>query len=176
MLQKAMVSSLSAPSQSQSCFAVDFRGPGISASTPRGECSGPVGIRSGFVASGSPLVIDVPRGSDREMRLFLFKRPAGAACPSIDEVLSDLSKYSSLYLMGQVSGISLNNEQESVEVTASYPGDAAHLASNLPSTCNVSGTPGAGGIRQVSLILGSSEVQNANGKVKVKIKTTGVVR
>lgn len=163
------------PPEDQSCFAVDVQGEGIPSASPQGQCSEVVGLFKGFVPAGQPLVVDVPRGPGRVFRVYLFRRNAGGACPGI-EVMTQQQNQSKVYRIATSAAVTLEKEEETVELTASYPGDFSHIATNYPSSCSVPPATGVASVKNVSLVIGSGSISNSNGRVKVQIRTTGVAR
>lgn len=137
-VQKASsVGSMSAiPTNRKACYGVSVTAPDISSQAS--ECSPTTGIVGGFVESGGLLELTIPKGSDRKIDLYLYLMAEGesGACPQMGQNLGG-ANLPKTYLIGSVGGVSLQNEVESVSITATFPGLNNHLAQQftLPASC-----------------------------------------
>lgn len=151
------------------CFAVSITGTGIPEGT--GNCQPTLGATAGFVEAGQSVEIEVKSGESRKIELYLHLKAAGdtSACPGIGGSISTPNVLTSTYLVGTVNNISLVEEEVSVSIPVSFPGESSHIAQTmgLPASCTTGATVVTGGPK----MLGSSggTVTNASHTLKANI-------
>ncbi len=161
------VSAQSMPPENETCYAVDFRGPGIDES-PTGSCYGARGANAGFVKGGETLSLKVPRGTDRTLRLLMYLRAADAECPEIGFALGNGPDLTKIYQIASMPRLELSKEVETIEVSASFPGSSNTIASGASCT----GAGGGGGSttaswRAVRNVIASGSTSDADLRVKL---------
>lgn len=134
------VGALSTPAGRKACYGVSISGEGING-TPASNCSPQTGQVVGFVEAGKEIQASVNKGSGRKVELYVLLKAAGdnTACPSMTGAFS-AHQLLNTYLVGSVSNLNLDSDEVVVEITASFPGEANHLAAQmaLPATCTAS--------------------------------------
>ncbi len=165
------------PTDSEICFAAELKGPGIPEESTAGECSGSLGSRTGFVESNgtSVLSLSAPRGTDRELKIYLFKKATAAACPSFDQVFKDPTKAQSLYLIGHQQNIELNQSEQDIQIQVASPSSVNSIVSLRPGKCLAPGEEIQAGAN-LRLALAQGSTQNSQGKVEMKILPQGVLK
>ncbi len=143
------VGALSAlPAGRKACYGVNITGPGIP-KTAATSCSPETGVVAGFVNPGDLIEAQVERGSNREIKLFIFLQNLGEnnPCPQMGASFA-ASQLSQIYLVGTTSNIEISQEVQTVNIEANFPGVAQNIAvtSSLPSTC-VAANPQTSGRR-----------------------------
>lgn len=175
-LQK--VGALSIPANRKACWGANITGPGISgdgAST----CSPGTGVTAGYAVSGETISAQVLKGSDRKIDLYLYLLAVNdeSNCPGMAAVFPP-GHLTSIFLMGSATTDFVDDTTE-VEITATYPGDANHLAAALamPTTCTgnsaVAGTP-----PPFQISPAQDKVANASYTLRARVgigNTTGVL-
>lgn len=125
------------PANRKVCYAVNVFGPGIDRS-PASTCNPQMGVVAGFVESGKEISLSVPQGSDRTIELFAYLLPSGSTvdCPKVGKILTPAILLNT-YKVGTAEKITIQGASQTVEMTASYPGDTNYLAAtlNMPATC-----------------------------------------
>lgn len=101
------------------------------------------GALAGFVESGGLLDLTVPRGTNRQIELYLFLMNAGdnGACPGLGKFTS--SYFSNIYKVASLSNVTLSKSVEVVEIDAVFPGETQNLAvqMSIPATCTAGAPP-----------------------------------
>lgn len=130
------------PVNRKACYGVSITGPGIT-NVPTSSCSPETGIVAGFVNPGALIEAEVPQGSNREIKLFVFLQQVGEdnPCPQMGGAFAS-SQLSQIYFVGSASDITLASEVQTVDIVASFPGESQNIAvtSSMPSSCTA-GTP-----------------------------------
>lgn len=126
----------SLPVGRKACYGFSVTGPNISAST--NSCSPLLGLTGGFVEAGGILEASVPRGSQRTIDLYLLLLAVGdnSPCPSlINPFPSNL--LDKIYFVGRTSNIDLTQAEQTVNITATFPGESQNIAvqNSYASSC-----------------------------------------
>jgi hypothetical protein len=150
--QESSVSSMGLPpSGRKACYGVSVSASDIPSNSQ--SCGPDLGIVAGFVEAGGTVEVQVPRGSDRRIQLYLYLEGDGenTPCPAMGRSFSS-TLLPRLYLIGEASGVSLQNAVEDVTINASFPGLTMTIAKqlNLPSSCTVAGGTGSSPSRALS--------------------------
>lgn len=124
------------------CFAVNIKGPAVTA-TPASTCDIERGLFSGSVGAGATLIVDVPEGSNFTFELYgILRGSTTEACPtgltttwgaSIDKV----------YFLGKTTGVTITPPSSEVAITAVLPDQTQSLVAqnSLPATCKPGSSP-----------------------------------
>ena len=86
------------------CYIVNVTGPGIAESRSN-ACEIPTGIFKGSVAPGGTMELEVPRGANRRLEVFIYRRLAsGDACPTLNDRFgtTDRSKVSRVAIVENI--------------------------------------------------------------------------
>ena len=95
------------------CFGINVTGPGIAAQ--KNSCSPPVGVHVGLV-SGGTVTIDLERGDNRRIELYMMELRNATTCPKWDDgFLTDSKEH--FGRMYRVAEQTVNLDQEQVSVT-----------------------------------------------------------
>lgn len=184
------------PANRKVCYGVNISGPGIKPEAVTVTCAQTgmtakldVGLLAGFVEPGQEVSLDVPSGSERRIELFAYLLAVGnmaTPCPKFDKFLSP-NMLTDIYKVGTAENILIQGAQQTVEMTADYPGDNSHLAAslNLPANCAASAPSSHGGFQvssgmqeaagtgiklkaRIGSVQGATTLSNANYKLYVK--------
>lgn len=118
------------PVGKKACYGVNVTGPGI-ASTFSGDCGVNLGIPGGFVAEGQSMVVYVPKGESRTFSVMMALVDANESCPTLDSgFLSSPTNIHKSYFAGSTSGVNLVNDEETVSIAVSFPGETQTIAAN----------------------------------------------
>lgn len=158
------------PSNRKVCYGVNIFGPGID-QAPATTCNPAMGIVAGFVESGKEISLSVPQGSSRTIELFayLLSGPSGD-CPTVGKVLTPAMLLNT-YKVASAEDITVQGASQTVEMTASYPGDANYLAAtlNMPATCTTAVSGPASGHANFHVSAGAQEATGTGLKLKARI-------
>ncbi len=111
------------------CFAVSITGPGISTNTR--TCGPQTGVLGGFTPSGGTISLEVPKGENRSVSVFMYLAPAGTTtCPSwnTDFESNYGSNFKKTYKLKELNGLSFTRDDESVLLEVGAP---ASLDNNI---------------------------------------------
>ncbi len=155
------------PTDRRICYGVSIKGVGIegfSGST----CAPATGTVAGFVEEGSALEVFVAKGEGRTIELYAYLLPAGstAACPAFSQNMKG-ENLRSTYLVGSKTGVSLVNDNETIEILLNFPGLSNHVASqlNVPATCTPGLAPSSTGF-----YVSSASGKSSNGTVQLRAR------
>ena len=158
------------PSNRKACYGVSINGPGIT-NLPATSCSPETGIVVGFVEAGALIEAEVPQGSNREIKLFVFLQNVGEdnPCPEMGASFSS-AQLSQIYMVGSAANLTLESEVQTVEIVASFPGESQNIAvtSSMPSTCTA-GTPASNGLRGFKISTASQVVTGTGIKMMGRV-------
>ncbi|NCN40852.1 hypothetical protein GW916_06330 [bacterium] len=156
------VGSLALPANRTACFGVSVSGPGISAPSAN-SCSPTMGRIGGFVKLGDPLSVNVPKGKDRKLDLYVFLQEEGVnqACPQMSGSLS-ATQLLNTYKVATKEGVDTTAPETTVTITIAFPGLENHIASqmNLPDSCIDTSLPSVSNPYRFDV---SSDVRTASG-------------
>ncbi|MCB0419810.1 MAG: hypothetical protein KDD61_02380 [Bdellovibrionales bacterium] len=116
------------PTDKKVCYGVNVNGPGISEFQANG-CSPKLSVYTGFIeASSGEITLNVPSGENRNLELFAYLAEISEACPlwQNSEQVKQMD-YSKVFKTGSTTGILIGSEEQIVEVTSVFPGEANHL-------------------------------------------------
>lgn len=127
----------SLPANRKACFGLNITASDIG-SQPQ-TCGPNTGIVAGFVEPGGTIEVSVPKGSNRKFDLYLFLEAEGenVPCPSMATAWGGGVAIASTYLVGSIEGVELDDDVETLNIDATFPGTSTNLAQqlNLPSSC-----------------------------------------
>ncbi len=133
------------PANRKACYGISITGPGIP-NVRASDCSPETGVLGGFVNPGDLIQAEVPQGSNRHINLYVFLEKVGEnnPCPAMGGVFA-VSQLSQIYLVGSTSNLTLSGSEQTVDITANFPGVTQNIAvtSAMPATC-VATTPSNG--------------------------------
>ncbi len=136
------------PANQKACYGVVVTGAGIP-QPPANACLPPLGLHAGFAEPGGTLELEVPRGSNRKIELYAYIQNVGQniPCPAFLIGLAP-AEITKTYLVGTANNIDMSAETTVVDIAASFPGVANHIASQLamPAACTGGGGGGGGGV------------------------------
>lgn len=145
------------PADKKACYGINVTGPGI-AITHDGECGLKLGIPGGFIAEGESMVVYVPKGESRTFSVIMTLVGTNESCPSFDGgFVSSLANAHKSYLAGSTSEVTLVNDEESVSIAVSFPGETQTIAASATAgSCqSLSGLKAA--------LYANGDVLDANG-------------
>ncbi len=132
------MTSLSAPPAGQKlCYAVNVTGSGITNVTA--ACQPSMGMLGGFTDAGGTISMDIQKGTGRHLELYLYLFPAGdnGACPTLTATGFAALDKRRVYLVGSVASFGVTQDDQSVDVPASFPGQDKNyiVQTGMPVTC-----------------------------------------
>lgn len=123
----------------KACFMLNVTASDLP-STSSSSCSIPAGSFAGSVAPGSAVTVQVPKGDGRKFEvLAYFRLSSSAPCPSGKSV-NDFDR-SRTALLGSVNGISIQKDEEAVDINIALPTAMLVSQYNLPASCEPSTSP-----------------------------------
>tara|TARA_B100001248_G_C27398388_1_gene467577 strand:+ start:4312 stop:5010 length:699 start_codon:yes stop_codon:yes gene_type:complete len=178
-LQGKVVGSMSAfPVGYDYCFGVNITAPDL-ISAPANTCSPEQGLFQGYVPAGGNIEILAPRGAARDIKVYLHLQPLGTGCRASAGLNN--GELNEVYLIGQANGINFDAPEITVEINASFPGLANHVASSIgaPPTCLDDGTAPSGPRNGEVLagggnVPGSTDFSIKNSNIGSSISKSGV--
>lgn len=177
------------PAGRKVCYGVTVTGPGITTNPPS-TCNPNTGLIAGFVEANGLLELNVPRGTGRQIDLYLYLMNSGdnGPCPKMNAAFS-ANELLQTYRIGSALNISLVNDVETVAIAADFPGVSSNLAQqlSLPASCTAGAvlppnragfhistsmqTATGGGFKllgRVGSAYDGNVLSNANYKLKIK--------
>lgn len=121
------------PAGKKACFGVEVSGPGVPQVSAGSSCV-QLGIFAGFT-EGESLSLEVPRGAQRTFQLFLHLVDAADPCPDFQSGFMTSANAQKTYLAGSATGVTIEKTEETVGISASFPGEANHLLASGQASC-----------------------------------------
>jgi len=151
---------------SQACFLVNITAADLPTRRPS-NCDLPMGVFAGTVAPGGSLSINVPRGFQRRLEVYVYNRPSTEpSCPANIESFAALN-LSRVVRVGSVASFDTNEANVDVDVTVQAPSAGVTLISQegLPTSCAGSTSPSLAGRVPASTGIGAWTRHSGGGVV-----------
>jgi len=133
---KIGASNTSLPASRKVCYAVNITASDIPPKSA--PCTPALGVFAGFIQEGGTIELEVPRGSGRQIDLYMYLLPQNnnGPCPQSTNSFAGLD-LASLFLVGTQQNLDLSQDTQTVTIDVQFPGLTQHIGQqmNLPSSC-----------------------------------------
>ena len=130
------------------CYIVNVTGPGVSESKAN-ACEIPTGVFKGSVPPGGSVELVVPRGANRRLEVFIYRRLAtGDTCPALQNGFGSTDR-SRISRVAVVENILIDGDRQ-VDVDVKVPTPADSLISQYSLAANCGPTTPFMGLKKIS--------------------------